>query len=77
MQGNDSDKKMRDRRAVNAGRTYALRTAEMLQRTIGEGMFIISPPDGLNGADDVVLAGYIHKWMESFKLEPIKRTKGA
>ena len=72
VQDNDPDKQKKDGTWFNPGYEYALKALEMTRRRLGQGVRIISPPEGFNGADDVVKAGLAHEWLNSHGLEPIK-----
>lgn len=70
---NDPDKTRSNGTVVNPGRSYAERALEATGRR--HGVRIIQPPEGFNGADDVVRAGIVHEWMSKNKIEPIRLKK--
>jgi hypothetical protein len=70
VQDLDTDKVRPDGVIVNPGRDYAQRALEATGRRYG--VRIITPPEGFNGADDVVKGGVVHEWMSKNGIEPIK-----
>lgn len=70
VQDNEPDRIRPDGTIYNPGRDYAYKLYNEIGRP-GDTQ-IIKPPDDLKAADDVVQAGFVHKWMETYGMEPTR-----
>lgn len=73
VQDNEPDKKRPNGGIHNPGRDYAYRAVELTGRRLGQGVRIITAPEGLKAADDVVAAGKVHEWLARNGIEPVRR----
>jgi len=73
VQDNEPNRIKPDGSIHNPGRDYAYRAVEASGRRLGQTVRIITAPEGLKAADDVVMAGQVHEWLSSLKIEPIRR----